>query len=176
MAQAMLEGQVVVITGSAGGIGRYAAKTFAEAGARVVVADVKPLDTIAAELLAETAEPERVEQYIAAAHELGESYGRDTAVLAAERAEATLDLRADRPADAVGRLEVTLERARQIGQPYEIARTARLAGKAYRARGSDGDDIRSKARLEEARAIFERLGAEPDANLVRTMLEQPLPA
>ena len=50
MAQAMLEGQVVVITGSAGGIGRYAAKTFAEAGARVVVADVKPLDAIAAEL------------------------------------------------------------------------------------------------------------------------------
>src|SRR5438128_11337381 len=46
----MLAGQVVVITGSAGGIGRYAAKTFAEAGARVVVADVKPLDTIAAEL------------------------------------------------------------------------------------------------------------------------------
>ena len=47
------------------------------------------------------------------------------------------------------------------------------AGKAYQARGSDGDDIRSRARLEEALAIFERLGAGPDATLVRTMLEQP---
>lgn len=46
----MLEGSVVIITGSAGGIGRYVAKTFAQERARVVVADIKPLDTIAAEL------------------------------------------------------------------------------------------------------------------------------
>lgn len=44
--------KVVVITGSAGGIGRYVAKTFAEAGARVVVADIKPLETVSAELRA----------------------------------------------------------------------------------------------------------------------------
>jgi len=46
----MLSGKVVIITGSAGGIGRYVAKTFGEAGAKVVVADVKPLDTVAGEL------------------------------------------------------------------------------------------------------------------------------
>src|SRR5438093_9721389 len=46
----MLEGKVVIITGSAGGIGRYTAKTFAQERAKVVVADIKPLDTIAAEL------------------------------------------------------------------------------------------------------------------------------
>lgn len=46
----MLEGKVVVITGSAGGIGRYVAKTFASEKARVVVADVKPLGTVSAEL------------------------------------------------------------------------------------------------------------------------------
>lgn len=46
----MLEGKVVVITGSAGGIGRYVAKTFAQERAKVVVADIKPLDTVSAEL------------------------------------------------------------------------------------------------------------------------------
>jgi NAD(P)-dependent dehydrogenase (short-subunit alcohol dehydrogenase family) len=49
---AVLDGKVVVITGSAGGIGRYVAKTYAQAGARVVVADVKPLDVVADELKA----------------------------------------------------------------------------------------------------------------------------
>jgi NAD(P)-dependent dehydrogenase (short-subunit alcohol dehydrogenase family) len=36
----------------ASGIGRYVAKTFAQEQARVVVADIKPLDTISAELAA----------------------------------------------------------------------------------------------------------------------------
>jgi NAD(P)-dependent dehydrogenase (short-subunit alcohol dehydrogenase family) len=35
----MLEGKVVIVTGSAKGIGRHAAKTFAEKGAKVVLAD-----------------------------------------------------------------------------------------------------------------------------------------
>src|SRR6266581_6255074 len=46
----MLDGKVVVITGSGGGIGRYVARTYAQAGAKVVVADVKPLDRVAADL------------------------------------------------------------------------------------------------------------------------------
>jgi NAD(P)-dependent dehydrogenase (short-subunit alcohol dehydrogenase family) len=45
-----LDGKVVVITGSAGGIGRYVAKTYGQAGAKLVVADVKPLDTVVGEL------------------------------------------------------------------------------------------------------------------------------
>jgi NAD(P)-dependent dehydrogenase (short-subunit alcohol dehydrogenase family) len=52
----MLENKVVIITGSAGGIGRYVARTYAEAGAKVVVADIKPLDTVAGELVAMGAE------------------------------------------------------------------------------------------------------------------------
>lgn len=36
----MLKGKVAVVTGSAQGIGKHAAKTLAEAGARVVIADV----------------------------------------------------------------------------------------------------------------------------------------
>ena len=46
----MLEGKVVIITGSAGGIGRYVAKTFAQEHAKVVVCDVKPLDNVSADL------------------------------------------------------------------------------------------------------------------------------
>src|SRR2546423_1776562 len=45
-----LDGKVVVITGSAGGIGRYVARTYAEAGAKLVVADVKPLDIVSGEI------------------------------------------------------------------------------------------------------------------------------
>jgi len=46
----MLDGKVVVITGSAGGIGRWVAKTFARSRAKVVVADIKALDAVSAEL------------------------------------------------------------------------------------------------------------------------------
>src|SRR5687767_5385271 len=44
------EGKVVIITGSAGGIGRYVAKTFAQENARVVVSDIKPLDNVSKDL------------------------------------------------------------------------------------------------------------------------------
>src|SRR5262249_3819835 len=53
-----------------------------------------PFAPTAAEMLAQTADPERVEGFIKAAHELGDSYGRETAVVVAERAQAVLDLRA----------------------------------------------------------------------------------
>lgn len=46
----MLEGKVVIITGSAGGIGRYVAKTFAQEHAKVVVCDIKPLENVSKDL------------------------------------------------------------------------------------------------------------------------------
>jgi gluconate 5-dehydrogenase len=52
-----VQGQVVLITGAAQGIGRYIAGTFAAAGARLAVADVQPLDTTAAQLRAAEVEP-----------------------------------------------------------------------------------------------------------------------
>ncbi len=45
-----MQGQVVLITGAARGIGRYIAGTFAGAGAQLAIADVLPLDTTAKEL------------------------------------------------------------------------------------------------------------------------------
>lgn len=46
----MMQGQVVLITGAAKGIGRYAAQTFAAEGARVVINDIAPLDVVSGEL------------------------------------------------------------------------------------------------------------------------------
>src|SRR5574341_69394 len=46
----MHEGKVAIVTGSGGGIGRYVAKTFAGAHARVVVCDIKPLDNVSRDL------------------------------------------------------------------------------------------------------------------------------
>ena len=46
----MLDGQVALVTGGAQGIGRYAAHTLARAGAKLVIADIGPLDQITREL------------------------------------------------------------------------------------------------------------------------------
>lgn len=45
-----IEGSIVVVTGAAAGIGRYIARNFASKGARVIVADVSPLETVLGEL------------------------------------------------------------------------------------------------------------------------------
>src|SRR5688572_2266283 len=39
-------GKSVIVTGSAKGIGRYVAQTFAQAGAKVAVADFAPLENV----------------------------------------------------------------------------------------------------------------------------------
>jgi 3-oxoacyl-[acyl-carrier protein] reductase len=46
----MMQGQVVLITGSGRGIGRFVTKTFGQAGAKVAIADVVPLDNVTREL------------------------------------------------------------------------------------------------------------------------------
>jgi class 3 adenylate cyclase/tetratricopeptide (TPR) repeat protein len=133
-------------------------------------------ETFAAEILAETAPPERVASYIETVRELGRAFNRQMSLLAADRAESVLDQRAGRTDDAVRRLEASLEQARQLGQPYQVALTARGLGEAYAARGGPGDGARARTTLDEALATFVRLGAEPDARLVRSTLAQPLPA
>jgi len=47
-----VEGTVVVITGGAAGVGRYISRNFAAAGAKVVVADISPMDTVLGEVSA----------------------------------------------------------------------------------------------------------------------------
>lgn len=46
----MLQGQVVLVTGAARGIGRYIAHTFAKDGARLAVNDIESLDRVSEEL------------------------------------------------------------------------------------------------------------------------------
>ena len=45
-----VSGQVVVITGGAQGIGRFVARTFAAEGAKLVIADIAPMETVANEI------------------------------------------------------------------------------------------------------------------------------
>ena len=45
-----VQGKVVIITGAAQGVGRYVARTFADEGAKIAVADLAPMDTVVAEL------------------------------------------------------------------------------------------------------------------------------
>lgn len=52
----MMDGRVVLITGSGKGIGRYMAGSFARNGARVVVNDIAPLDNVTREVKAADAE------------------------------------------------------------------------------------------------------------------------
>ncbi len=44
------QGNTVVITGAASGIGRFVARTFAGVGANLVLADVLPMDTVLSEV------------------------------------------------------------------------------------------------------------------------------
>src|SRR5438128_454482 len=48
----VMAGEVVIITGGAGGIGRHLAHRFAQEKCRVVVADIRPMDTVLGELKA----------------------------------------------------------------------------------------------------------------------------
>ena len=52
----MMNGRVVLITGSGKGIGRFVAGTFARQGARLVVNDIAPLDNVTREVEAAGAE------------------------------------------------------------------------------------------------------------------------
>ncbi|HTE86472.1 MAG TPA: SDR family oxidoreductase, partial [Dehalococcoidia bacterium] len=52
----MADSQVVLITGAAKGIGRHVARTFADDGAKLVVADMEPLDTVVREVAERGAE------------------------------------------------------------------------------------------------------------------------
>ena len=45
-----VNGKVVIITGGASGVGQFVAGTFAQAAARVVVADVAPMDRVISEV------------------------------------------------------------------------------------------------------------------------------
>ena len=88
-------------------------------------------------MLAELGDAEAAVPHIQQARESGgERYGRQAAVLAADRADGILALRAGRAVDARELLERARQRAEQLGQPYELARTLVLLAEAHDAAGN----------------------------------------
>ena len=78
-----LQGKVVIITGGAQGIGRYNARLFAAEGARVVAADIAPMDNVVndireleGELLPVPTDLREEEQVAALMRKTHEAYGR----------------------------------------------------------------------------------------------------
>jgi class 3 adenylate cyclase len=70
-------------------------------------------------------------------------------------------------AEAVRQLRVALRLWREVGAPYEAAKTSAILAEAY-----VGDDDESAAGMElrRAQASFERLGADPEARRVSRLL------
>ena len=130
----------------------------------------------AAELYAELADADATFPHISRAQELGTELDRMPTVLAAERADAVLKLRADDAAGALQQLRNAWVLADALGQPYEAAKTAHLLGRAYHAHGSEGDSRRAREHLSRALSIFEELKAQPEiAAVTATMRKQELP-
>ena len=134
------------------------------------------LASTAAELYAELGDAERAARYAAEARALAQSFGRQVGILAADRADATLALAAGEPDRAVGLLEASYVLAERVGQPYELGLTLHVLGRAYRARGGEGDGERADLALARALELFERLGAEPAAEAVRASTRAPAEA
>ena len=79
----MLNGKVVIVTGGAKGIGRYAASVYADAGAKLSIWDItlnddttKELETRGGEVLPLQVDVRSEEQVNRAAKEVGERFGR----------------------------------------------------------------------------------------------------
>jgi class 3 adenylate cyclase len=69
--------------------------------------------------------------------------------------------------EAVRELRVALRLWREVGAPYEAARTSAILAEAY---VGDGDEPAAGMELRRAQASFERLGADPEARRVSRLL------
>ncbi len=118
----------------------------------------------AAELYAAMDDYEAARREAEAARSAGEQFGREATILAADRATASVELAAGNAAQAITILDAAMQRAGTLAQPYELARTAAVLGRAYLAAGGEE---RARESLGQALDVFDRLGALPDATAVR---------
>jgi class 3 adenylate cyclase len=105
-----------------------------------------------------------------AADELADAAGRfGTSAIQAEAAvaRACLSLGDSGYAEAVRQLRVALRLWREVGAPYEAAKTSAILAEAY---AGDGDESAAGMELRRAQASFERLGAGPEARRVSRLL------
>jgi DNA-binding CsgD family transcriptional regulator len=91
--------------------------------------------------------------------------------MAAQAAGAVL-LASDQAADAMVHLRAASTVWRQLNMPYESARSAVLVGLGCAALG---DTSSAALEFDNARAIFESLGARPDLQHVRELIGKPDP-
>jgi hypothetical protein len=122
------------------------------------------LASYAAEVLAELGDAEAAASHSARARDGGERFGRRAAVLAADRADAILALTAGRTGEAREILERARQRAEELGQPYELARTLCLLAEVHDAAGNP---FAAAPLRERAQTLLDQLGAAPIARRVR---------
>jgi len=84
-----------------------------------------------------------------------------------DAARGNVALSEDRPLDALAPLRKAADRWRELDAPYETAQICVRIGMGCRALG---DDEGARMELRAALATFDRLGARPDASLVRQLL------
>jgi DNA-binding NarL/FixJ family response regulator len=152
-------------------------KSWEAAGAirRIVVETVQPLKR--AELLPAYVEVllavGDVEHARAACFELGEVAERqrnDVLASMAAQARGAVALAEGDPHAALAALRQALGVWRELGAPYETARTRMSVGRACRALR---DEEAAVLELEAARDIFVQLGARPDMAQVDLLLRKP---
>lgn len=118
----------------------------------------------------------QVEVARAAADELAaiaKKYGTTALQAGAEESEGIVQLMEGAPGEAVRELRRAAQHWRQIDAPFETALACTALAEAYLA---DGDRDAAISELQSAQAIFERLGAAPDARRAAEMLERMVPA
>ena len=153
-------------------------------GARTCIADSKrvagelgcvqcslTMEMMAAEVLAELGDDELAADHAERARDHGTQFGRPIAVLAAERADAIIALRARRLETAHGLLDKAIAIAEQLGQPYELARTLLICAEL---RDAEQDAEAGAHHRERAKSILANLGVHPGAQVLRTTSGQPL--
>jgi class 3 adenylate cyclase len=108
-----------------------------------------------------------VAQYVAELEQIADSF-RTTAITAtAEYAHGLLLLAQGDAATALERQRHAVELWHGIGAPYETAKARTALGESLRAAGDEGA---ARLEFESAKAVFERLGALPDAKRVGQLL------
>lgn len=104
---------------------------------------------------------------------IAKEYGTTALQANAEESEGIVQLMEGGAGNAVRELRRAAQHWRQIDAPFETALASISLAEAYLA---DGDRDAAISELQSALAIFERLGAAPDARRVAEMLERIAPA